>query len=172
MPGPFVKPRHLIIVAYLVKTAILDCRMIAQGLKRPLGIAALSVFFLVGSLTSFTAGLSLLVPRFLEPIWRLNPHGHAGLLRIGHWGVALLFGASAFCAAAAIGLWRRTRWGHIVAIALITINLLSDLVNTILGTEPRAIVGVPIALALLFYLMTRRVRNYFARPRIGSVRWQ
>lgn len=143
--------------------------MIAQRQKRPLGIAALSIFFLVGSLISFTAGLSLLVPRFLEPIWRLNPHGHEGLLRIGLWGVVLLFGASAFCAAAAIGLWRRARWGHIVAIGLITINLLSDLVNAILGTEPRAIVGVPIALALLFYLMTRRVRNYFARRTAGSV---
>jgi uncharacterized membrane protein (DUF2068 family) len=138
--------------------------MVAQSPKRPLGIAALGVFFLVGSLLSFTAGLSLLVPRgVLESMWRLNPHGHAGLLRIGLWGVALLFGASAFCAAAAIGLWRRARWGHLVAIVLITINLLSDLANTILGTEPRAIVGVPIALALLFYLMTKRVRNYFAQ---------
>ena len=137
--------------------------MITQDLKRPLGIVGLSVFFLLGSLISLTAGLSLLVPPFLEPIWRLNPRGHEGLLRIGLWGVVLLFGASAFCAAAAIGLWQRARWGHLVAIALITINLLSDLVNVILGTEPRAIIGVPIALALLFYLMSRRVRNYFAQ---------
>jgi hypothetical protein len=137
--------------------------MIAQSQKRPLGIGALIVFFLVGSLISFTAGLSLLVPRFLEPIWRLNPHGHEGLLRIGLWGVVLLFGASASCAAAAIGLWQRARWGHKIAIALITLNLLSDLGNSVLGIEPRAIVGVPIALALLFYLMSRRVRNYFAQ---------
>jgi uncharacterized membrane protein (DUF2068 family) len=137
--------------------------MIAQNQKRPPGIIAFSIFFLVGSLISFTAGLSLLAPRFLEPIWRLNPHGHAGLLRIGLWAVVLLFGASALCATAAIGLWQRARWGHIVAIALLTINLLSDLGNTIFGTEPRTIVGVPIALALLFYLMTRRVRNYFAQ---------
>ena len=137
--------------------------MIAQSPKRPLGIAALSVFFLAGSLISFTAGLSLLVPSILEPLWRLNPHGHEGLLRIGLWGVALLFGASASCTAAAIGLWRRARWGHIIAIVLIAINLLSDLVNTILGTEPRAIIGVPIALALIFYLMRKRVRNYFAQ---------
>lgn len=137
--------------------------MISQNPKRPFGIAALSLFFLVGSLVSFTAALSLVVPRFIEPIWRLNPHGHEGLLRIGIWGVVLLFGASAFCAAAAIGLWRRARWGHFVAIALITINLLSDLVNAILGTEPKAIIGVPIALVLLFYLMSKRVRNYFAQ---------
>jgi len=148
--------------------------MIAQGQKRPLGIAALSVFFLVGSLISFTAGVMLLVQGgVLEPMWRLNPHGHEGLLRIGLWGVVLLFGAATLCAAAAIGLWRRAGWGHKIAIALIAINLLGDLVNTILGTEPRAIVGVPITLALLFYLMTKRVRNYFARRTADSaVRWQ
>ena len=143
--------------------------MTTPGPKRPLGIVALSVFFLLGSVISFTAGLSLLVPRFLEPIWQLNPHGHAGLLRIGLWGVVLLFAASASCAAAAIGLWRGARWGHRIAIVLIAINLLGDVANTVLGTEPKAIVGVPIALALLFYLMSKRVRNYFARPTAASV---
>lgn len=131
---------------------------------RPLGITALIIFFLVGALISFLAGLSLLFPfTFFESMWRVNPRGHEGLLRIGFWGVVLLFVASASCAAAAVGLWRRTRWGHIVAITLIAINLLSDLINTVLGIEPRAIVGVPIALAILLYLRSRRVQNYFAQ---------
>lgn len=143
--------------------------MITQSLKRPLGITALSAFFIAGALISFTAGVSLLVPgSLIEPMWRLNPHGHEGLLRIGLWAVALLFAASAACAAAAFGLWRRARWGYIVAIVLIAINLLSDVANTVVGTEPRAIVGVPIALALLFYLMSRRVRSFFASNRISS----
>ncbi|SRR6266487_1542381 len=143
--------------------------MSAQSQKRPLGIAVLSIFFLVGSLISFTAGLSLLIPGgFLEPIWRLNSHGHEGLLRIGFWAIVLLLAASASCAAAAFGLWRGSRWGHIVAITLITINFLSDLINTILGIERRAIVGVPIALAILLYLMSRRVRNYFAQDTFES----
>ncbi|MEK6336127.1 MAG: hypothetical protein AABM67_14445 [Acidobacteriota bacterium] len=138
--------------------------MSAQDLKRPIGIAALSLFLLIGSLISFTAGLSLLVPgSVLEPLWRLNPQGHQGLLRIGFWGVVLLFAASVSCAAAAFGLWRRAGWGHKIAIVLITINLLGDVANTVFGIEPKAIVGVPIALALLFYLMTRRVRNYFTQ---------
>jgi hypothetical protein len=137
--------------------------MIAQVRKRPMGIAALSVFFVIGTLISFSAGISLFVPGgFLDPLWRINPRGHDGLLRLGLWGVALLFAASASCAAAAVGLWRRARWGHIVAITLIAINLLSDIANVVLGTEPKAIVGLPIALALLFYLVSRRVRNTFA----------
>jgi len=81
-------------------------------------------------------------------MWRLNPHGHEGLLRMGYWAVVLLFSASASCAVAAVGLWKRARWGHLLAIVLIGINLLSDFVNTIPGTETRAIVGVPIALLI------------------------
>jgi len=75
--------------------------------------------------------------------------------------VTLLFAASISCAAAAIGLWRRARWGHVTAITLIAINLLSDIANAVLGTERRAIIGVPIALALLLYLLSKRVRNLF-----------
>jgi hypothetical protein len=34
-----------------------------------------------------------------------------------------------------------------------------------LGTEPRAVIGVPVALAILLYLVSRRVRNYFAQAK-------
>jgi hypothetical protein len=102
--------------------------MIRALQARPLGITALIIFFLVGTLISFLAGLSLLVPSLLfNVMWRLNPHGHEGLLRIGLWAVVLLFAASASCATTAVGLWKRARWGHILAIVLIGINLLSDL---------------------------------------------
>src|SRR6267142_6068250 len=91
---------------------------------RPLGITALIIFFLAGTVISFLAGLSLLVPpTFFEAMWRLNPRGYDGLVRIGLWAVALLFAASLACAAAVIGLWRRTRWGQATAITLIAINL-------------------------------------------------
>jgi hypothetical protein len=134
---------------------------------RPVGITALSIFFLAGALISLTAGLSLLFPNsIIEPMWRVNPRGHQGLVRIGLWGVALLFAASVSCAAAAVGLWRSARWGHRVAVTLIAINLLSDVANSVLGAEPRAVVGVPIAFALLLYLMSKRVRRYFAAARV------
>lgn len=107
---------------------------------RPLGITALIFFFLVGTLISFLAGVSLLAPSaFFEAMWRANPRGHEGLMRIGLWAVVLLFVASISCAAAAIGLWRRDRWGHAIAVTLIAINLLSDFANAVMGTEPRAI---------------------------------
>ena len=96
----------------------------------------------------------------MQPIWRVNPHGHAGLVAIGDWAVLLLSTVGVFCAAAAIGLWRGNRWGHGIAIALIAINLIANVINTFLETEPRAIVGVPIAAAILWYLLTKRVRAF------------
>jgi hypothetical protein len=137
--------------------------MIRELHARPIGITALIIFFVAGTLISFLAGVSLLFPSgSLNEVWRLNPHGHDGLLRIGVWAVVLLFAASASCAATFVGLWKRARWGHTLAIVLIGINLLSDIVNTVLGIEPRAIVGIPIALLIILYLLTKRLRNYFA----------
>lgn len=130
--------------------------------SRPPGIKALIIFFLAGMLISFLAGVSLLVPSaFFEAMWRVNPRGHEGLVRIGLWAVVLLLAASISCGAAAIGLWLGTRWGHGIAVALTAINLFSDFANAIMGTEPRAIVGVPIAFALLIYLLSKHVRDYF-----------
>jgi hypothetical protein len=138
---------------------------------RPLGITALIILFVTGTLVSFLAGWSLLFPSpVFNVMWRLNPHGHEGLLRMGLWAVMLLFAASLFCGTTAVGLWKRARWGHILAIILIGINLVSDIVNTVLGIEPRTIVGVPIALAILLCLMSRRVRKYFAKDNSARMR--
>ena len=131
--------------------------------KRPRGISALSIFLLAGALISFTAGASLLFPgSFIEPMWRANPRAHAHLSELGRWAAGLLFAVSISCGMAAIGLWRRARWGHKLAVALIAINLVGDVANTVMGTEPRAIVGVPIALAILIYLLSKKVRDYFS----------
>ena len=126
------------------------------------GITALTVFFLAGAAISLTAGISLFLPNsFLGSIWRLNPRAHEKLTSLGVWGSILLSTVSAFCAAAAIGLWCRLRWGYWIAVCLIGINLIANVTNVLLGTEPRAIVGIPIAAAILAYLMRKRVREAF-----------
>jgi hypothetical protein len=116
-------------------------------LNSPRGISALSIFFLAGALISFTAGVSLLFPpSFIEPMWRVNPRAYAHLSDLGPWAAVLMFAVSISCATAAVGLWRRAQWGHKLAVALIAINLVGDVANAVMGIEPRAIVGVPIAL--------------------------
>lgn len=131
--------------------------------KRPLGISTLSIFFLAGALISLTASVSLLFPgSSVESLWRVNPRAYKHLSDLGPWAAVLLFVVTISCAMAAIGLWRRAPWGHKIAIALIAINLVADVANTVMGSEPRAIVGIPIALAILLYLLSRRVRDSFS----------
>ena len=90
-------------------------------------------------------------------MWRLNPRAHENLSSLGLWAVALLGAVSLFCAAAAIGLWQESRWGYRIAIGLMVVNLIGDVTNVVLGIEPRAILGVPIAAGILIYLIRKRV---------------
>lgn len=137
--------------------------------NRPVGITALSIFLLLGAAVSITASISLLLPHsFLEPLWRLNPRAQENLLKLGGWAVGLLSIVSAFCATAAIGLWNRSKVGYWIAVGLISINLVGDVTNVLLGTEPRAIVGVPIAAAILVYLMSKKVRLFFSKSQRGQ----
>ena len=136
---------------------------------RPIGITALSLFFLFGAGASFVSFISLLFPgSFLEPIWRLNPRARAGLGGMGVWAVILMGSVWLACALAAVGVWRGARWGYWLAVSLVAINLLGDILNVFLGTEPRAEIGIPIALVILAFLMSRLVRRFFLSEGDGT----
>src|SRR5262249_30030496 len=98
----------------------------------------------------------------LEPMWQLNPRGHQGLARLHGWAVLLLSIVSGLCVLTGTGLWQRRRWGYRLAVAGLSIHLIADILNVVSGTEPRAIVGIPVVLALLVYLRRPRVRSAFA----------
>ena len=146
---------------------MLRTKLKAAGIPRPRAVAALSVFFAAGATISLIAGISLLIPNsFLEPIWRLNPRAYKNLAGLGLWAVLMLSTVSMLCAAAAIRLWRGSRWGYWLAVGLILTNLLGNVINVALGTEPRAIVGIPIAAALLAYLIfSKQVREFFSKSK-------
>jgi hypothetical protein len=130
--------------------------------RRPLGITLLSVFFALGFLIALSTSIALLTPGGpLEPMWSLNPHVRQEFARLGVWALAILLPVAAACAAASVGLWLTRRYGYVVALLLIFVNLVGDLVNVLLGTEPRAAVGIPIAAAIAVYLLSRRVRQRF-----------
>ena len=102
---------------------------------------------------SLVAGLALLFPGgILEPMWRLNPRAREGLSGLGTWGAVLMFGVSAACAMSAVGLWRRAEWGRRLAIAVLVVQLLGDAASALSGREPRAAIGIPIAIMLIVYL--------------------
>jgi hypothetical protein len=130
--------------------------------QRPHAITALSLFFGAGAFISFTAAVALFMPGgFLEPMWRLNPRARVGFASMGGWAPLLLFAVCLTCAAAAFGLWQMRRWGYRLALGLLLVNLTGDVLNTLLGTEPRAAVGIPIVLLLLAYFARSRIRAAF-----------
>jgi hypothetical protein len=134
---------------------------------RPGGVTALAMFFGAGALIAFTSAVALSFPGgVLEPMWRLNPRAREAFASLGGWSVALMAIVSAACLAASVGLWLGAAWGRRVAVAVLSVNLLGDLANALLGIEPRAAAGVPIAAALLAYLVrATRVRRYFGADR-------
>jgi hypothetical protein len=136
--------------------------MVASGV-RPAGVTALSLFFWAGALISFTSSVSLLFQgSFLEPMWRLNPRARVGFATMGGWAVVLLSVVCLACALTALGLWRGSRWGYWFAVVMLLINLIGDASNVILRTEPRAAIGIPIVLVILWFLLSKRVRAFFS----------
>lgn len=136
--------------------------MLTDSETRPIAVTALSALFLFGTVASFISSVSLFFPgSFLEPLWIANPRAHEGLSGMGVSAIILMGLVSTVCALAAIGLCRGARWGYWLAIALLTLNLLGDVLNVVLATEPRAAIGVPIVIAIFVLLRTKRVRRFF-----------
>ena len=131
---------------------------------RPLVVTILIVLFAIGTVASLLAVITLMFPGgFLDVAWRVNPRAYEGFTRIGGWSVVLMSAVFVACLLTTIGLWRRFEWGYWLALVMLIGNLTGDAFNVIAGSERRAIVGIPIALILLLYLMRKNIREYF-RP--------
>lgn len=129
---------------------------------RPFGVIALVLLFAIGTWASFISAVSLTFPgSFLEPIWSLNPNARAGFTRIGSAAIVLMIAVCIACTFTAIGLWRGRRWGYWLAVLMLVVNLCGDVVNVITGTEPRAVIGIPIAGVIIAYLLRKRTRDHF-----------
>jgi hypothetical protein len=131
-------------------------------MQRPWTVTSLSVFFGLGASISATSLIALATPGgFLEPMWRLNPRAKEEFASMGIWACVLMAMVSAACLAASIGLWRGRRFGYLLGLTLLVVSMLGDLANAVLGLEPRAWVGVPIAALFLAVLLTGRARAFF-----------
>jgi len=131
--------------------------------KSPLGSTAVAVFLLFGAAMAALAGATLVFPgTSLDRAWRLNPVAYAQFAPLGAPVGIAFFVLTLVLAVAAGGWWRRRRWGWILAIVIIAIQLLGDLLNLLRGDVLRGAAGVLIASALLFYMTRPRVRAAFA----------
>jgi hypothetical protein len=80
---------------------------------------------------------------------------------LGRWiGVPFLC-LSLILAAAAGGWFTRRRWGWLLAVLVISVQVLGDAVNLVRGNCLQGATGVVIAGLLLAYLVSRRVRAAF-----------
>jgi uncharacterized membrane protein (DUF2068 family) len=123
---------------------------------------ALVLLFAIGSCASLISAVSLTFPgSFLEPIWRLNPNARAGFARMGSAAIVLMIAVCIACVFTTIGLWLGRRWGYWLAVVMLVMNLCGDVINVVTGTEPRAIIGIPIAGVILAYLLRKRTRYHF-----------
>lgn len=122
----------------------------------------MTALFVIGAVAASLSCLTLLAPGSpLDIIWRLNPEGHTALLSLGRWSALLMFLVAVACALSVRGLVLRVRWGYWLVLAMLSVNLISDLGFAIVRRDPRTLIGLPIAGAILLFLLTKRVRGAF-----------
>ena len=97
----------------------------------------------------------------LEVIWKLSPARRALLIPYRIWfGPGFLILAIVMVSAS-VGCFRRRIWGWWLAIAIFTINGLSDAGQILIGHFLEGGIGVAVAGAILFYLSRPKVRGTF-----------
>src|SRR6266481_4931759 len=130
--------------------------------EMPRGITAVGVFLFFGATIASLAGATLAWPgTSLDRTWVLNPTAHRQLATLGKPAGILFLLLSATLAVAATGWFQRRLWRWRLAVAVITTQVLGDLVNFFRGDWLRGGVGFSIAAALLFYLLRPAVRAVF-----------
>ena len=103
------------------------------------------------------AAIMLLFPgSVLEPMWRFNPHAREGFAAMGLWAVPLMVLVSSACAIAALGLWKCRRWGYLMALTILSLNVVGDITNTFMRHDWRTLIGIPIGGAMILYLFRNK----------------
>lgn len=75
---------------------------------------------------------------------------------LGKAAIVIMFVVGAGCAFAAIGLWRRSLWAIRIASIILSFNIVGDLLNVLVRHDYRALIGLPIGGAMIFYLARYR----------------
>jgi hypothetical protein len=131
---------------------------------RPRGLVPIGIFFIFGASMAGYAAITLLHPGTpLDALWSLNKPARAALLPHAHAAGALFLILSSALAAAAVGWFRRQRWGWLLGTTIIAINAIGDATNLARGEVLKGAIGVAIAGGLLIFMLRPKVRNYFAR---------
>jgi hypothetical protein len=111
-------------------------------------------FFGFGAMMcALTLALLLFPGSVLDALWRLNPEARLAFQSFGSWSFVLMLTVGTACLFAAIGLWRGAVWGTRLALTILSLNIIGDLVNTLLRHDYRALIGLPVGVAMIFFLV-------------------
>jgi uncharacterized membrane protein len=117
----------------------------------------LAAFFAFGATMCTLTILLLLVPgTALDSLWLFNPEARLAFQSFGMAAILLMFVVGAGCAFAAVGLWRSSVWGIRSAVIILSLNIVGDLFNALVRHDYRALIGLPIGGAMIFYLARYR----------------
>jgi len=103
---------------------------------------------------ALTVSLLLFPGSALDWLWRLNPDALLAFQSLGSWSLVLMGTVGIASLFAAIGLWRAKPWGVWLALIILSINMLGDLTNVFVRHDYRGLIGVPVAGAMIFLLLT------------------
>jgi hypothetical protein len=116
-------------------------------------IKLFAAFFTFGAtMCALSLFLLLFQGTALDSLWRLNPDAHIALQSIGKAAVLVMLVTGIGCALAAVGLWRNSVWGVRLALTILSLNMMGDLLNAAMRHDYRALIGLPIGGAMIFYL--------------------
>jgi hypothetical protein len=113
-----------------------------------------AAFFAFGAMMCTLTLILLLFPgSALDSLWRLNPEARVAFQSFGSWSFVFMLTVGTACLFAATGLWRGTVWGTRLALTILSVNIIGDLVNTLLRHDYRTLIGLPIGVAMIFLLV-------------------
>lgn len=122
-------------------------------------------FFAFGAtMCTLTIGLLLFPGTVFDSLWRLNPDAQVAFHSIGSWSIVIMVTVGSACFFAAIGLWRGTLWGTRLAVIILSVNIAGDVTNALLRHGYRALIGLPIGLAMIYYLIRFNAQSKNVTP--------
>ncbi len=101
---------------------------------------------------ALTVFLLLFPGTVLDSLWRVNPEAYIAFQSFGQVAFLIMLAVGIACLFAAVGLWRNAAWGVRLALIILSVTIAADLFNAVLRHDYRALIGLPVGAAMIFYL--------------------
>ena len=126
------------------------------------GYRIIGYFLCLSALILVAAGISMLFPgTFWSQIWSFKKMEYQQLLSYrllvgcGFWTLAVIM------TCAAIGWFRRRRWGRVMTMGIFVVNGLGDGVRLVSGSYVEGAIGVCVTAGIIFYLTRPSLKRLF-----------